>query len=228
MKGHLKSEAHLFVKKVTCPSCLATFQALYSLAAHVESASKKCGIRHSEFFAIFLGQLTWNLVEATGTHAEDGTTKYEIAKMAQEDYGVSQPSQPKPTFGHQQIHGFQNTVQQPQSAAPSLATQQDQAQHWDQQSQASVAQSMFAMDDTLLSFDEPNASDLVSVAAHTEGRELEEQAQVWGGAATSSGWGIDLNEGSQQDHRQEQQESEWTDLSTQPAAPPHAPQQYKW
>lgn len=104
---HLRSPAHTFKKRVCCPVCLHSFDSLHALAAHCESASKSCGMRHSDMYEIFLSQLTWDLVEVTGTHEQDGTKKYDISHKAKEDYGVVKPAQPLLTFGHQQVHGSQ-------------------------------------------------------------------------------------------------------------------------
>lgn len=89
LQQHLKSAAHAFTKVVTCPTCLDRFAHLFALAAHVESADKKCGLKHSDMFEIFLGQLTWNLIEAKGHN------KFDISKKAKDQFGVTKPSQPR-------------------------------------------------------------------------------------------------------------------------------------
>lgn len=89
---------------MSCPSCLGTFKSLYALAAHCEAEGKKCNFRHSEMYGMFLQQLTWNLIEVTGEHKEDGTKKYDITQKAKEDYGVVKSTQVQPSFGHRQVY----------------------------------------------------------------------------------------------------------------------------
>lgn len=123
---HLRSPAHTFKKTVCCPVCLHSFDSLHALAAHCESASKSCGIRHSEMYEIFLSQLTWDLIEVTGTHQQDGTKKYDVSHKAKEDYGVVKPVKPLLTFGHQQVHSSQSST--PHLTQNALVQHQDQHQ----------------------------------------------------------------------------------------------------
>lgn len=101
---HLNSPAHAFEKSVSCPSCQAKFKSLFALAAHCESESKRCGFRNGDMYEIFLQQLTWDLIQVKGTQI-DSTLKYDITDKAKEAYGIVKPSQPQPTFGHQQVYG---------------------------------------------------------------------------------------------------------------------------
>ncbi|KAJ4389069.1 hypothetical protein N0V93_006531 [Gnomoniopsis smithogilvyi] len=103
LKQHMESAAHAFTKTVGCPCCKDTFKHLFSLAAHVESADKKCNLKHSDIFEIFLGQLTWNLVEVAGEHKSDGTTKFAISKKAEHQYGTAKPAQPRLTVSQHRV-----------------------------------------------------------------------------------------------------------------------------
>lgn len=64
-------------------------------------------------YGMFLQQLTWNLIEVTGEHKEDGTKKYDITQRAREDFGVVKTAQLQPTFGHQQMYGPKPPTQRP-------------------------------------------------------------------------------------------------------------------
>lgn len=95
-------------KNISCPVCYSRFVSLSALAAHVESPSQKCRIRESAIYEIFLGQLTWDLIEVTGWDKEDGSLRYDISAKAKQDYGIVEPAVAKPTFGHQQVYGSQS------------------------------------------------------------------------------------------------------------------------
>lgn len=122
----MESAAHTFTKTVACPCCKDTFKHLFALAAHVESADKKCTLKHSDIFEIFLGQLTWNLVEVTGEHKSDGTTKFSISKNDEEDYGVVSPAQRQLTFGHYQVHGSRPSDDLPELTMSALSSLEKQ------------------------------------------------------------------------------------------------------
>lgn len=122
----MQSGAHAYAKTVTCPCCMDTFKHLFALAAHVESADKKCALQHSDIFEIFLGQLTWNLIEVTGEHKTDGTTKFAISKRAEKDYGVAKPAQLQLTFGHHQVHGSEPASDRPQLTSSALSQLENQ------------------------------------------------------------------------------------------------------
>lgn len=116
---------------MSCPNCLDNFSHLFALAAHVESADKKCQLKHSDVFEIFLGQLTWNLIEVKGTNA-DNTPKFVISEKAKNDFGPVKPAQGELTFGHHQVYGAR--PQLTQGALSSL----DKASALATQSHASV------------------------------------------------------------------------------------------
>ncbi|ROW08775.1 hypothetical protein VMCG_02722 [Cytospora schulzeri] len=82
----------------------APFNALFSLAAHVESQSEKCHMRHSKAYGWFLNQLTWGTAEIGGTHG-DNTLKYQLQKDFVDDYGPQKTT--RPTYGHEQVYGPQ-------------------------------------------------------------------------------------------------------------------------
>lgn len=100
----MTSAAHSFTKTVSCPSCHDNFSHLFALAAHVESADKRCQLKHSDVFEIFLGQLTWNLIEVTGVNS-DNRPKFEISQKAKTEFGPVKPAQGKLTYGHHQVYG---------------------------------------------------------------------------------------------------------------------------
>lgn len=171
----------------------------------------------------------------TGKHGEDGTTKYDIAKTAKEDYGVVKPSQPKPTFGHQQIHGSQpvTTValaeqqkqirqqdQQSQvSAVPgtllteaALAQQQRQnEEQWNQSLVTSAPRTTHLTADTLTSFENQRARDFALSTGNDEKRGFEEEGgwgrntMAWGEPAI--GWGEEDNGWTQHVNVRAQQDS---------------------
>lgn len=84
----------------------------------------------------FLSQLTWNLVEITGEHEQDGTHKYDISTSARVDYGLRKDE--KVTLGHQTPDRARNVVM---STAPSKSSIQTRltmealAQHQQQHQQ---------------------------------------------------------------------------------------------
>lgn len=103
---HLRSAAHSG-KKFTCPSCLDQFDALYALASHVESPSRKCNINREfdedDMYRIFLDQLTLGMIECGGTF-DDYTQKFKFQDEFKDLYDSQKSS--GPTFGHMQMHGF--------------------------------------------------------------------------------------------------------------------------
>lgn len=103
---HLRSANHSG-RKFTCPSCLDRFESLFSLAAHVESPSRKCKINREfaeqDMYRIFLDQLTLGMIEVGDTF-DDETQKFEFQEEFKELYGPQKTS--GPTFGHMQMHGF--------------------------------------------------------------------------------------------------------------------------
>lgn len=103
---HLRSANHSG-RKYRCPCCGDRFDALFSLAAHVESPGVKCKI-NSEFaeqdmYRIFLDQLTLGMVEV-GDIFDDYTQKFEFQEEFKELYGSQKTS--GPTFGHMQMRGL--------------------------------------------------------------------------------------------------------------------------
>lgn len=102
---HLRSATHNG-KKFTCPSCLDRFDALYSLAAHVESPSRKCKINREfdeqDMYRIFLDQLTLGMVECGGIFG-DNTQQFKFQDEFKDLYEPHKTS--GPTFGHMQMHG---------------------------------------------------------------------------------------------------------------------------
>ncbi|KAG6353862.1 hypothetical protein INS49_005119 [Diaporthe citri] len=103
---HLRTANHSG-RKFTCPSCLDRFDSLFSLAAHVESPSRKCKINREfaekDMYRIFLDQLTLGMIEV-GDIFDDHTQKFEFQGEFKELYGPQKTS--GPTFGHMQMHGF--------------------------------------------------------------------------------------------------------------------------
>ncbi|KAF3760156.1 hypothetical protein M406DRAFT_75684 [Cryphonectria parasitica EP155] len=83
----IKHTANMEEKTFICPVCYDRFESRFSLAAHVESLSRKCSIRDSGIYEIFLSQLTWDLIEVTGRHDEDGTPVYDVSAKAKAEYG---------------------------------------------------------------------------------------------------------------------------------------------
>lgn len=77
-------------------------------------------------YGMFLQQLTWNLVEVTGEHKEDGTKKYDITQKAKEDYGIVKPARPQPTFGHQQVYGSKPPTPHSKQGDPQRVYHQNQ------------------------------------------------------------------------------------------------------
>lgn len=102
---HLRSATHSG-KKFTCPSCLDQFDALYALASHVESPSRKCNINREfdedDMYRIFLDQLTLGMIECGGTF-DDYTQKFKFQDEFKDLYDSKSSC---PTFGHMQMHGF--------------------------------------------------------------------------------------------------------------------------
>lgn len=86
----------------------------------------------------FLSQLTWNLVEITGRHKEDGTHVYDISKEAKSYYGVVEV--PKTTVGNQQVKGSRNVSETVTASriSHSCLTEGALAQHQQQQQHMST------------------------------------------------------------------------------------------
>lgn len=108
---HLKSPIHEpNFRHLSCPSCKDSFDTLFALAAHVESQSKKCKMRHSlnenNTYRIFLDQLTLGMVEVEGIHS-DFTQKFQLREEFKEMYGPQKAS--RSTSG-QRFSGGGNSV----------------------------------------------------------------------------------------------------------------------
>lgn len=103
---HLRSANHSG-RKFTCPACLDRFDTLFSLAAHVESPSRKCNINREfsekDMYRIFLDQLTLGMIEV-GELFDNNTQKFEFQEEFKELYGPQKTS--GPTFGHMQMRGL--------------------------------------------------------------------------------------------------------------------------
>ena len=102
---HLRSATHNG-RKFACPSCMDRFDALYSLAAHVESPSRKCKINREfdeeDMYRIFLDQLTLGMIECGGIFG-DYSQQFKFQDEFKDLYEPQKTS--GPTFGHMQVHG---------------------------------------------------------------------------------------------------------------------------
>lgn len=103
---HLRSANHSG-RKYRCPCCGDRFDALFSLAAHVESPGVKCKINgefaEQDMYRIFLDQLTLGMIEV-GDLFNDDTQKFEFQEDFKELYGPQKTS--GPTFGQMQMRGL--------------------------------------------------------------------------------------------------------------------------